>query len=53
MMNWFDIYQNRVTLAYALEEIGEDVGAEFVEKPWKWENEWNYYQEHNTLEGFE
>lgn len=47
--NWYNNHENLVELATYLNTKGDLSSADdmlyFFEKPWKWENEWNEYQE--------
>lgn len=52
-MAWYDDRDNLYYLALALEEEGNTVGSDFIEKPWKWESEWYHLQKHGNLKEFE
>lgn len=51
-MKWYETYDNVVTLAEWLDMLCEfnetsDV-IRFFEKPWKWDREWNLFQQWTT-----
>jgi len=50
---WYESIDNLTSLGYQLKDEDPEFDViYFMEKPWKWNAEWTYYQEHKTLEGF-
>jgi len=53
MTRWYEDRENLFQLAQELEEVGGTITSEFLEKPWKWQSEWDYFKKHGNLTEFE
>jgi hypothetical protein len=47
---WYEVHENLVSLAEYLADHGATAHelVSFIEKPWKYEDEWNEYQAENA-----
>ena len=53
-MKWYENIENLANLArYIIDKDGEIDTVYFLEKPWKYEKEWNNYQIDQSLDAFD
>ena len=52
--DWWMDQSNLHQLALAIEAVeAPPLLSDFIEKPWKWEPEWNHFQQYGNLKEFE
>lgn len=54
---WHMWHHNIIALARAMVDSGHipnlDIMLEYIEKPWKWTAEWEYYREHGDTHTYD